>query len=92
MSDQLLPVGKMAISQVRDFSPPVEVSPKKETVKFSTIGFRTLEELEIEHIERALVAFDKNKSQVAIALGITTKTLYNKLHAYGLFEKYQSIK
>ena len=48
----------------------------------------TLYELEKRYILKALNYFDGNKTQAANALGITIKTLYNKLHEYGEFEKY----
>jgi two-component system response regulator HydG len=48
----------------------------------------TLHELEKRYIIKALMHFEGNKTQAAQALGITIKTLYNKLHEYGEFEKY----
>ncbi len=42
----------------------------------------TLGELERKYIERALILTGKNKTAAAEKLGITLKTLYNKLHAY----------
>lgn len=48
----------------------------------------TLHELEKNYILKALNYYDGNKTQTANALGITIKTLYNKLHEYGEFEKY----
>jgi len=48
----------------------------------------TLAELEKRYILKALAHFDGNKTQAANALGITIKTLYNKLHEYGEFEKF----
>ena len=48
----------------------------------------TLYELEKRYILKGLNYFDGNKTQAANALGITIKTLYNKLHEYGEFEKY----
>lgn len=47
-----------------------------------------LYELEKRYILKALNHFDGNKTQAANALGITIKTLYNKLHEYGEFEKF----
>ena len=47
-----------------------------------------LYELEKRYILKALNYFDGNKTQAANALGITIKTLYNKLHEYGEFERY----
>jgi transcriptional regulator with PAS, ATPase and Fis domain len=48
----------------------------------------TLGELEKRYIIKALEYFEGNKTQAANALGITIKTLYNKLHEYGEFDKY----
>lgn len=48
----------------------------------------TLYDLEKRFILKALNYFEGNKTQAAHALGITIKTLYNKLHEYGEFEKY----
>jgi len=46
-----------------------------------------LEELERIHILRCLDHFDGNKTRAAQSLGITIKTLYNKLHRYGILDK-----
>lgn len=51
-------------------------------------SIETLSENEKKHILKTLEHFDGNKTQAANALGITIKTLYNKLHEYGEFEKY----
>lgn len=48
----------------------------------------TLHELEKLYILKALGHFGGNKTQAANNLGITIKTLYNKLHEYGEFEKF----
>jgi transcriptional regulator with PAS, ATPase and Fis domain len=48
----------------------------------------TIHELEKRYILKALNHFRGNKTQAAHALGITIKTLYNKLHEYGEFENY----
>lgn len=88
MSDQL-PVGHVAISQVA----PMNIRSEHVAANtVTTVRFKTLEEIEVEHIEKALSFFENNKSKAAQALGITVKTLYNKLHYYGLFEKYASAK
>ena len=45
-----------------------------------------LEEVEKHHILRALTFNHGNKTKTAQSLGITIKTLYNKLHRYGFLE------
>ncbi len=47
-----------------------------------------LHDLEKKYIISALAFYGGNKTQAAQGLGITIKTLYNKLHEYGEFEKY----
>ncbi len=47
-----------------------------------------LYQLEKRYIIKALAHYGGNKTQAAQGLGITIKTLYNKLHEYGEFEKY----
>lgn len=46
-----------------------------------------LEELERIHILRCLNHHEGNKTRTAQSLGITIKTLYNKLHRYGILDK-----
>lgn len=49
-----------------------------------------LEELERIHILRCLDHHEGNKTRAAQSLGITIKTLYNKLHRYGILDKSES--
>lgn len=48
----------------------------------------TIYDLEKRYILKALHYYEGNKTQAANSLGITIKTLYNKLHEYGEFEKF----
>lgn len=45
-----------------------------------------LEEVEKSHILRTLTYHQGNKTKTAQSLGITIKTLYNKLHRYGIIQ------
>lgn len=51
-----------------------------------------LAEVEKMYVVRVLDSYQGNKTKTAHELGITIKTLYNKLHEYGLFEQYQTQK
>lgn len=50
----------------------------------------TLDELERKHICLTLEHLGGNKTKTAKTLGITVKTLYNKLHNYGMLEEKQA--
>lgn len=52
------------------------------------MGFKTLDEMEKDYILNALSIFP-NKTEAASKLGISLKTLYNKLHRYGMIQKKQ---
>lgn len=62
-----------------------EVKVEKVEVK-PTFQEYTLFDLEKKHIIDTLDHLGGNKTRAAKALGITVKTLYNKLHSYGLIE------
>lgn len=63
----------------KGLEPNLEIKPK----------LKTLAEVEKECIQQAISFHSGNKTQAAKSLGITIKTLYNKLHEYGLFDKYK---
>lgn len=64
-------------------------SPFSKVVHPQTAGIRvgkTVEEVERELIETTLEHFDGDKKQAADILGISLKTLYNRLNSYGNVE------
>ncbi|WP_319405410.1 sigma-54 dependent transcriptional regulator [uncultured Desulfosarcina sp.] len=70
---------------------PLNVAKKYPGLEMSTTtmtsasnGTRSLEEIEKEAILSTLSATDGNKSESARRLGITRKTLHNKLKSYGI--------
>lgn len=65
---------------------PDSVREIQEEEKVLDDNFRaiSLQELEKKHIIKSLQFLNGNKTQAAKSLGITVKTLYNKLHSYGI--------
>lgn len=57
-----------------------------EAVPQDTPVVETLAQMERRAIENALVLAKGNKTKVSEMLGISIKTVYNKLHEYGLSE------
>jgi two-component system response regulator HydG len=51
-----------------------------------------LGEMEKVYIISAMDYFNGSKVLAAKGLGVSVKTLYNKLHMYGLFDKYSKSK
>jgi DNA-binding NtrC family response regulator len=60
-----------------------EKSPKKPRAE---VNLPTLAQVEKEYIVTVFKTCGENKMHTATVLGISLKSLYNKLHAYGLME------
>lgn len=58
-----------------------KTAPKKETTAYK---IQTLEDVERDHIEKALIFTNWNRTQTAKLLGIDRKTLYDKIKKYHL--------
>src|SRR5262249_5763026 len=65
--------------RVRPASPPT-LSLAPATVSMATPSGRTLREIEMEHVLRVVQKHNGNKPAAAAELGISLKTLYNKLN------------
>jgi two-component system response regulator HydG len=64
---------------------PFSIRMPKTRTESSDLTFdMSLEEVEKNHILRTLAYNHGNKTKTAQSLGITIKTLYNKLHRYGI--------
>ncbi|RJQ66028.1 MAG: response regulator [Desulfobacteraceae bacterium] len=72
----------LPLSIVQHYAPPQETS--FDTVGLPEAGQRSLDEIEREVILSTLETAGGNKSEAARRLGITRKTLHNKLKLYGV--------
>lgn len=78
MDDLNLPVGN------QNGSPKDAVVVENATVTLTPPKVMTLAEVEKAHILSVLTIVGGNKVKAAEALGVSVKTIYNKLHEYGL--------
>ena len=74
---------QLPLNIAKDYAQSKEIDPTP-AVAPPTDGTRSLEEIEKEAILATLAATDGNKSETARRLGITRKTLHNKLKNYGI--------
>lgn len=70
-------------SHLPEFAQEVKVEKVEAVIEYKEF---TLFDLEKKHIVDTLGHLSGNKTRAAKALGITVKTLYNKLHSYGMIE------
>ena len=63
---------------------------EQKLVRDDVIGDMSLEELEREAIVRTLNYFNNNRRKAAKSLGMSERTLYRKIHDYGLAKKNKS--
>ena len=69
----------------------MEVDPDgQKLLRDDAIGDMSLEELEREAIVRTLNYFNNNRRKAAKSLGMSERTLYRKIHDYGLAKKNKS--
>ena len=61
-------------------------------VRDDAIGDMSLEDLEREAIVRTLNYFNNNRRKAAKSLGMSERTLYRKIHDYGLGKKNKSYR
>jgi len=71
----------------------MEVDPDgQRLLRDDAIGDMSLEELEREAIVRTLNYFNNNRRKAAKSLGMSERTLYRKIHDYGLAKKNKSYR
>lgn len=81
-------IEKLHLDQNIQNAEEIKVVAAPVAVKAADFQHVTLEELEKGHIMGTLENLGGNKTKTAKVLGITVKTLYNKLHSYGVeFDK-----
>lgn len=81
-------IEKLHLDQNIQNAEEIKVAPAPVLTKSLEFQHVTLEELEKTHIMGTLENLGGNKTKTAKVLGITVKTLYNKLHSYGVeFDK-----
>ena len=66
---------------------PSRLERRQRPTPLKTVGALTLREIEMQVINQALERWHGNKPKVAEELGISLKTLYNKLNQAGLLER-----
>lgn len=71
-------------------TPVIESRPITNVDIANNTNLPTLATIEKQYLFTVLNYTKGNKSAAAKILGVTIKTLYNKLHAYGVFEQYAS--
>ena len=75
---------------IEDHHLPNFMKIEKEVIQEESFSEMSLHDLEKRHIIKTLDHLGGNKTRAAKSLGITVKTLYNKLHSYGLVQSKKS--
>ncbi|MCE1188566.1 MAG: sigma-54 dependent transcriptional regulator [Ignavibacteria bacterium] len=68
--------------------PPQQVNESGSVPIHTTVLVKTIDEIEMEHIQSTLKEFGWDQTKTAATLGISQKTLYNKIKKYNLKEGY----
>ena len=72
----------MVMADGKEIAPPDLPTPMRFSAPRPAVELRSLAEVEAEHIRLVLARVDWNKTRAAEALGITTRTIRNKLAEY----------
>jgi DNA-binding NtrC family response regulator len=71
---------RLRVSEPATIKMPAPAAKAEPTPTMSSGGARTLREIEMEHVLKVLEKHNRNKPAAAAELGISLKTLYNKLN------------
>lgn len=78
-----LPTGQNPVDAKKLFFQQDAAKPQQVEQQAPETTFKTLEQVEKEHILKALEFAGGSKTKAAALLGVSVKTVYNKLSVYG---------
>ena len=79
-----LPTGQNPVDAKKLFFQQDAVNAQISAEQAPETTFKTLEQVEKEHILKALEFAGGSKTKAAALLGVSVKTVYNKLSVYGV--------